>query len=540
MYELSASSTLAAIAGSAAASRIEPTPASARWRGAPSGSVVVGVSGAAQNAAAAICVNGRLQAFCEQERVSRIRRAGVEPGKLPDEAIDTVLGLAHLRRSDIQTIAAAEDCLTAADGVATRRFPHHFAHAATAFLTSPFAESTILVCDHHSDPPLSVWSGRGQQITAVPWARQGAGLAELYSTCARIFGCRAGAEHGLEALARIGSGAAAERLSPYFRYADGSLRVGAGWQEFVRDWLAEGRSDALASRAHVASSVQAKLGEILCLLLAEVKRASDAVNICLAGGLFFNTYFNTAVHQSGLFDRVFVPPNPGNAGLAAGSALAAAAEHGAMCARMETSPFLGPGYSLEEIKATLDNCKLRYDCLHERELVDTTVDALCRGLTVGWFQGRMEWGHRALGHRSILASPLSPYALDNLNVFLKQREAYRAYGLSVREEDASRFFDGPPRSPYMEFEYRVTAPGVLDGVLPAGTTRLRVQTIGETPQRFRSLHEAFGKATGTGVLVNTSFNGFNEPIVCSPRDAIRVFFGTGLDLLVMDRFVIRK
>src|SRR5438067_1526285 len=169
MYELSASSTLAAIAGSAAASRIEPTPASARWRGAPSGSVVVGVSGAAQNAAAAICVNGRLQAFCEQERVSRIRRAGVDPGKLPDEGID--------------------------------------------------------------------------------------------------------------------SGAAAERLSPYFRYADGSLRVGAGWQEFVRDWLAEGRSDALASRAHVASSVQAKLGEILCLLLAEVKRASDAVNICLAGGL---------------------------------------------------------------------------------------------------------------------------------------------------------------------------------------------------------------------------------------------------------------
>ena len=152
----------------------------------------------------------------------------------------------------------------------------------------------------------------------------------------------------------------------------------------------------------------------------------------------------------------------------------------------------------------------------------------------------MEWGHRALGNRSILASPLSPYVLDNLNLFLKQRERYRAYGLSVREEDASQYFDGPRRSSWMEYEYGLKDRDRFRHVLPAGASTLRVQTVDRSAAFFQELHEAFANATGTGVLVNTSFNGFSEPIVCSPRDAIRVFYGTGLDVLVLGRFVVRK
>ena len=152
----------------------------------------------------------------------------------------------------------------------------------------------------------------------------------------------------------------------------------------------------------------------------------------------------------------------------------------------------------------------------------------------------MEWGHRALGNRSILASPLSPYVLDNLNLFLKQRERYRAYGLSVREEDASQYFDGPRRSSWMEYEYGLKDRDRFRHVLPAGASTLRVQTVDRSAAFFQELHEAFANATGTGVLVNTSFNGFSEPIVCSPRDAIRVFYGTGLDVLIIDRFVVRK
>ena len=152
----------------------------------------------------------------------------------------------------------------------------------------------------------------------------------------------------------------------------------------------------------------------------------------------------------------------------------------------------------------------------------------------------MEWGHRALGNRSILASPLSPYVLDNLNVFLKQRERHRAYGLSVCEEKAGSYFSGPGRSRSMEYEYTLKDPELFRHVLPAGAQALRVQTVDPAALLFQELHTAFAAATGTGVLVNTSFNGFSEPIVCSPRDAIRVFYGTGLDLLVLGCFVVHK
>lgn len=155
----------------------------------------------------------------------------------------------------------------------------------------------------------------------------------------------------------------------------------------------------------------------------------------------------------------------------------------------------------------------------------------------------MEWAHRALGNRSILANPLSPYVLDNLNLFLKQRERHRTYGLSVPEAEAPGLFAGPPVSKFMEYEYEILDRQRFQYVLPDGAMTLRVQTVtasDETSRRYWLLHEAFGDATGTPVLVNTSFNGFSEPIVCSPRDAIRVFFGTGLDMLVLDRFIICK
>jgi carbamoyltransferase len=260
----------------------------------------------------------------------------------------------------------------------------------------------------------------------------------------------------------------------------------------------------------------------------------------LGGGLFFNTYFTTLVRQSGLFDDVFVAPNPGNAGLAVGVALAASGGRRPLPGGV--NPFLGPKYERDDIKLTLDNCKLSYEYLSEGQVIDVTVDALQKGRLVGWFQERMEWAHRALGNRSILASPLSPYVLDNLNVFLKHRERHRAYGFSVPEEDAVRFFNGPRCSRFMEYEYRLRDPETLAHAVPDNATALRVQTVpDEEPlRRFRDLHRAFAAISGVPVLVNTSFNGFGEPIVCSPRDALRAFFSTGLDLLVLDRFVIRK
>jgi carbamoyltransferase len=154
----------------------------------------------------------------------------------------------------------------------------------------------------------------------------------------------------------------------------------------------------------------------------------------------------------------------------------------------------------------------------------------------------MEWGPRALGNRSILASPQSAHVVENLNVFLKHRPVYTTYGVSVCEEDAQLEFQGPRRSAWMEYDFKVVDRNRFRHILPEDARSLRVQTIEDsTSPLFARLHKAFGVETRqTGVLVNTSFNGFSEPIVCSPRDAIRVFYGTGLDLLAMGRFIIRK
>ena len=265
----------------------------------------------------------------------------------------------------------------------------------------------------------------------------------------------------------------------------------------------------------------------------------DVDTLCLGGGLFYNTYFNSLVSTSGIFRQTFVPINPGNAGLSAGAALLVSREQVSGGARDAVTPFLGPDYDSETIKATLDGCKLSYEFLSDTDATDAAVAALTRGELVGWFQGRMEWGHRALGHRSILADPRSPYVLDNLNFFLRKRERSRPFGLAVCADAAPQLFCGPPASAFMEYEYR-PRDDRFRHMMPAGATSIRVQTVRSDRGTFSTLLKRMEQQTGTAALVNTSFNGFREPIVCSPRDAIRVFYGTGLDMLVMGRFVLRK
>jgi carbamoyltransferase len=210
-------------------------------------------------------------------------------------------------------------------------------------------------------------------------------------------------------------------------------------------------------------------------------------------------------------------------------------------APQSVSPFLGPAYTSEETKETLDNCKLQYALESDAGAIETAVRALQKGALVAWFDGAMEWGPRALGARSILANPFSPYVLENLNRFLKRREPWRGYALSGLEEAVGQSFRGPAVSPFMECDYRAVDADRFRHVTPAPGAAIRIHTVDRSgPPRFRRLLEAFGAATGLPFLVNTSFNGFHEPIVCSPRDAVRVFYGSGIDLLVLDRFVLKK
>jgi carbamoyltransferase len=495
--------------------------------------VIAGTTGGRRHGAAAIAESGRLVGVCSQERVTRVRAAGANASGMPDEAMDLLLGRMGRRRQQITRHVVVHDTREAASAKPMDRIDDHFAHACTAYLTSGFAAAAIVVCDHEP-PDVSVFAGEGPDIRPVDCAFTGAGFAAVYSRFTAAFGFTR--DQQFEALARLQPGcrdAAADRL---LTLVDGALVVDPALEQKIEARL-PGSADAIQPRAALAAALEGRLGELLIEFLRRVAAQTGSPSVCLGGSLFYHSSINTMVKQSGVFRDVFVPVDPGNSGLAVGAAL-----HGVGGRPAPASPFLGPLYSPDEIKQTLDNCKLQYAWEQEDALIATAVKALQQGYLVGWFEGAMEWGPRALGARCIFASPTAPYVLDNLNHFLKRRETWRGYSISGPQEAVAEYFSGPEAAPFMEYDYQPRDEDRVRAVLPAAGAAIRVQTVAndEATPRVRRLLEAFGRATGLPFLVNTSFNGFHEPIVCNPRDAVRVFYGTGLDVLICDQFVLRK
>jgi carbamoyltransferase len=359
------------------------------------------------------------------------------------------------------------------------------------------------------------------------------GFAELFSECARALGFTTnGREQRMEALARLDPTHHEDWATQLFDLEDERVRTAADWQAQIERW-----SGGCERRQHTAAALQSRIVELVVDFLARLKqRVPLRRRLCLGGSLFYNSYLNSEIRRAGVYDQVFVPVDTGNSGLSTGVALHATG------LRQPVTPFLGPVYDSEEIKATLDNCKLTYQCVSESDTIAITVDALRKGHLVAWFDGAMEWGPRALGARSIFANPFGPYVLDNLNRFLKHRDVWRGYALSVLESAVGEHFEGPGSSPFMECDYSPRDRGRFQQILPGPRAAVRVHTVAAYTSlpRFWTLLDEFGRATGLPAVVNTSFNGLLEPIVCSPRDAIRVFFGTGVDMLVLGRFVLTK
>jgi carbamoyltransferase len=501
-------------------------------------SALVGISGARRNACAAICVDGKILAACEQERVTRQRGVGLWASPMPPLAVNEVVALSRCRPDDVSAYVVAEAGVTLSAASPTVVVDHHEAHAATAFLTSPFERAAVLVCDGHPDRELSVWLGEGPRVVDTGWRWRGPAFATLYADCARVIGASRHAHaHELEMLAHRGTGDSSARLRDVFRYTGQGLAIDESWQARIEGLI---RSDpGHRGQTAAASGVQRRLGELLLELIADIRAQIGADALCLGGGLFYNTYFNTLIRSSGVFADTFIPINPGNSGLAVGASLLVSAKESGVRPAADLSPFLGPEYDLETIKATLDGCKLSYEFVSESDAIDIAASALCRGELVAWFHGRMEWGHRALGHRTILANPRSRYVLDNLNDFLRKRDRSRPFGVAACADSAGDMFCGPKVSRFMEYEYR-PRDDRFRHVMPTGATSIRVQTVAPEVGPLWQLLKHLEHTTDTGALVNTSFNGFHEPIVCSPADAVRVFYGTGLDMLVLDRFILRK
>ena len=497
--------------------------------------MTAGLGGHRTQSCVALAGDAGVLGVCAQERATRSRGAGVNASGLPDEAVDCLLDRLGQERSAITRYVVADADHAPRTTTAVERVDHHLAHASTAFLTSPFASAVVVVVDEDA-PKVSVWRGDSAGVRPVEWPWRGPGFSDVHRAAAAVFGFDTVAgQQQLEALGRLCPRGRDEAFTDALRVREDGFDLAAGWLSELEAVVATKRGPSAYGLAVPAGAFEARLADLVVEWLGHVKRLVPETHLCVGGSFFYNSAVNRAVRASGMFEDVFVPVDPGNGGVAVGAALAASSQ------RALAAPYLGPSYDPIEIKATLDNCKLRYEWATEDGIVRKAVDALIQGRLVGWFDGAMEWGPRSLGARSIVANPFAPYVLENLNRFLKQRAPWRGYGLSATAPAVAVHFDGPAVSRYMECDFLARSPETFGHVLPMPGAAIRVHTVGdETPGRFRRLLEAFGAATGLPFLVNTSFNGRHEPVVCHPADAVRVFYGTGMDLLIMDRFVIEK
>lgn len=296
-------------------------------------------------------------------------------------------------------------------------------------------------------------------------------------------------------------------------------------------------------RRALASSLQAAITDVIGSLLEYFRDRTGIDKVCLSGGLFQNTLLVANLEKRLGLNQVFVPPAPGNSGNAVGAAALAwhqTTRHPR--AAMASHAYWGPACSRSEIKDVLDNCKARYalQTTEERKL-DAALQLLESGKIVGWFQGAAEFGPRALGNRSLLASPWAPYVRENLNDFIKHREWFRPFAVSVPEEDCARYFECSQLCQSMNSLATARDANVLpEGfLLPGNLVRLHVVRQQSNPLFWRLL-KRFGEQAPAPMLVNTSFNLFGEPLVVKPRDAMRSYFCSGIDALVVENFVLSK
>ncbi|MBK9117527.1 MAG: carbamoyltransferase [Betaproteobacteria bacterium] len=461
---------------------------------------------------------------------------------------------------------------------------HHEAHAAAAFYPSPFAEAAILCLDGVGEwATTSVWTGRGNRI-APHWEIDFPhSLGLLYSAFTYYCGFRVNSgEYKLMGLAPYGEPRYAQRIREHLIDVkpDGTFRLDMRYFDFATglrmtnarfDALFEGpartaESELTQRHMDVARSIQDVTEDIVLRLARTVAAETGMRRLCLAGGVALNCVANGRLLRDGPFDDLWIQPAAGDAGSAVGAALAAwhghlGHERTPVLPDAMAGSYLGPAFGPDAIRAQLDAAGAVYDERDDATLVAETAAALAAGEVVGWFQGRMEFGPRALGNRSILGDPRNPGMQRTMNLKIKYRESFRPFAPSVLETHVGDYFELDRASPYMLLvapvrrELRIADPGDATAfgiaklnqprsTLPAIThvdhsARIQTVTAAGNP-RYHALIEAFRARTGCAALINTSFNVRGEPIVRTPEEAFRCFMRTEMDRLVVGNFVMRK
>ena len=473
-------------------------------------------------------------------------------------------------------------------------FPeHHLSHAASAFYPSPFPEAAILTIDGVGEwATASICHGQGKDITILRELRFPHSLGLLYSAFTYYLGFKVNSgEYKLMGLAPYGDPTSSQvqeyvavikghlvEVQPdgslwldlsYFDYATGLRMVKEQrWQELFGFPRRRPEDELLPEHCNLALAIQKVTEEIVLNMAREAQRLTGARHLCLAGGVALNCVANGRLVKEKLFEEIWIQPAAGDAGGALGAAYCAYhihAGHDRVCRQPDSmqGSYLGPEFGDLEILQVARHYQAPYRHFDTfAELCATVAGLLDQGQVVGWFQGRMEWGPRALGNRSILGDARNPEMQKKMNLKIKYREGFRPFAPSVLAEMAGEYFDLDRPSPYMLLiaevrdQYKRPLPPdyhrlpwrdklyYLRSELPAITHidySARLQTVHrETNPRYWQLIKAFQERTGYGVIVNTSFNVRGEPIVCTPEDAYRCFRRTEMDFLVLGDYLFDK
>ena len=583
---------------------------------------ILGISAFYHDSAAAVLSDGELVAAAQEERFSRRKH---DPA-FPKQAIEACLAQAGLTPRDIGMVAFYEKPFTKLERVLdttmaiapagrrpfTRTLPswfterlrveelvreqlgfegrfvyagHHESHAASAFFVSPFDEAATLTTDGVGEwTTNAIGMGRGNRLEMLEEIRFPHSLGLLYSAFTQYLGFRVNnGEYKVMGLAPYGQprfvdiilnhlielkddGAYRLRLE-HFEFLGGESTIGPSFPDLFGVSVRAPEAELTQAHMDLARSVQAVTEQVVDRQVRHARELTGARHLCMAGGVALNSVANGKVVASGVFDEVYIQPAAGDAGGALGAALVAwhhVLDRSRTVGRGDamSGACLGPEFDPEQVDAAVEAEGLTGERLGDDELFPRVAELLATGHVVGWFQGRMEFGPRALGNRSILADPRNPDMQPIVNARIKFREGFRPFAPSITAEDCSAWFDLDRPSPYMllvvpiaearrrQVSERDARREGLDllmverSEIPAVTHvdhSARVQTVdAQTHPRFHRLIRTFGDRTGCPILLNTSFNLRGEPMVCTPGDAARTFLASGMDAVVLNDVLVMR
>jgi carbamoyltransferase len=462
---------------------------------------------------------------------------------------------------------------------------HHLSHAASAFFPSPFEDAAVLTMDGVGEwATTSLALGHHNKLTVTNEIHFPHSLGLLYSAITYYIGFKVNSgEYKVMGLAPYGEPKYAQLIKThlidikddgsfhldmsYFDYCTGLTMTNKKFDALFGAPPRKPESSLTQREMDIAASIQAVTEEVVIKLAKGIKKTTGLNNLCLAGGVALNCVANGKLLRENIFENIWIQPASGDAGGAVGAALAAYYLMLKKPRKVDASDgmkgaYLGPAYSQKDIETRLTNAGAKFEVVSDRDLLELTAQALADGKAVGWHQGRMEFGPRSLGGRSIIADPRSPSVQKQLNLKVKYRESFRPFAPSVLREDLSDWFQINSNSPYMLLVANVAKDKQLEmteeeknlfgieklniprSAIPAVTHvdySARIQTVHqETNPKFHALISKFKDLTGCPVLVNTSFNVRGEPIVCSPEDAFNCLMGTDIEFLVVGNCVMRK